>query len=1652
MDTLKSSAENATADRGKPPLQVKGIASRIVNIDGNPLLPRRGTVTEPKKINIIDELTKVTIPVSLDEDSPTCVASGSGKDDQAAIMGEKVDNGNASRPRSYADSLNANKVPKLNFRSLTSEKLHEGCDVVLSKESVRVARDKMANTLYGYFLGDRVAFPVVDYYVRNNWKKYGIIKAMMNDNGFFFFKFSDEAGMLNVLKGGPWIIRSQPLCLNVWSPTTKLEKKGVKSVQIWVKIHDVPIAAYTEDGLSLIATTIGVPKALDSYTSAMCMDMWGRSSYARALIEVSADKQLREEISLAIPEPEGEGFIKESLSVEYEWNPLRCSHCSVFGHSDLQCPCQPKSQANVRNDVKKGKKPVVDAEGYTGVYGKKAAKKPGFPINKPKQKFEYRPVGVKKNLETSSGSREKSTPSFHSANPFDALNDPTANEVDERNNSGDASKNVQDEVQDEVRQAIKDFKLSLCAVLETHVDPCNLSNICKSVFRSWNWFSNGARCNKGTRIIVGWNPNIFDAMVLSQTDQVMHLQLFLKQQKKTVFCSIIYAANYYISRRDLWSQLSVHKAFVHDAPWVLLGDFNSALNLEDKSMGNSVVSASMREFQSCIADIEVLDVNRSGCHFTWSQKPRKGIGLMKKIDRVLGNSQFIALFPNAVAMFHPARLSDHCVCVLKIQEPGNLKHKPFKFANFLVHKPEFLDIVKRRWDMRVEGVFQFSVVKKLKMLKTPLRVLLFQQGNLHQKVQVLRDKLDGIQISVDNDPSSELLREEEVNIRRAYQEALLDEERFLKQKSKVDWLAAGDMNSAFFHSSLKNKVHHSRINVIRDTSGKEYEDDLVQLAFVNYYENFLGGSRDSSLMPAPDLFSKSLDVNAAAHMVRPVSAEEVKNAMFSMGSDKAPGPDGFTAGFFKGAWPVVGCEVTNAVRDFFIHGKLLRELNHTLIVLLPKSSSPSIVTDYRPIACCNVLYKCISKIIADRIKVVLDDIVSINQSAFVPGRKISDNILLTQELMHNYHRNIGPPKCAFKVDIQKAYDTVDWKFLKSILLGFGFHQTMVHWIMLCVSTTTFSVCVNGEIHGYFKGSRGLRQGDPVSPYLFTLVMEILTAILQHSVRIDSSFKFHNRCERQQIINLCFADDLFIFSKGEIASARCIMKSLETFANMSGLFPSVQKSTVYFSNVPSYVKNAILNIMPFKEGSLPVKYLGVPLIASRLLYKDCQILIEMLENRIMHWRNKLLSFAGRLQLISSVLSSLHIYWSSVFMLPKRVIVSLEALMRNFLWSHDKAFQKGRAKVSWKTVCVPKLEGGLGIRRIGDVNIALITAHIWSIITNRRSLWVEWVHAYRLRGKSIWACKVPSACCWTWRKILQLRPLVRSYFWTEIGNGSHSSAWFDNWCELGPLEQFFSPRLIANAGFHMHSKVSEVYSDNGWRWPLAWREVCPALDQIDRVSLQPNKSDKFWWRHGNDKLDFSSSRVWDSIRHREDPVNWCGIVWFSQCIPRHAFLMWLVMKRKLLTQDKILSWDISRRKNMNMLCCLLCYANHDSHHHLFFECKFSAQVWSLVRPKVGMELVQPKWEEIVNWLRDRVKSKAAKDYVARLLVAATTYFIWQERNARLFKNQLRPPEAISELITQQVRYKLMGAKLKDCANVRRLLGDWEIKSAEMKEDGS
>ena len=1207
--------------------------------------------------------------------------------------------------------------------------------------------------------------------------------------------------------------------------------------------------------------------------------------------------------------------------------------------------------------------------------------------------------------------------------------------------------------QKEVRQVVNDNNLSVCAILESHVDVSVVYDTCRKVCSRWKWTSNGNICDKGSRIILGWNDDIVDVMIMSQTNQVMHVQVNIRADNKTFYCSFVYADNYYINRRALWRNLICHASFMRNRPWVVLGDFNAALNLEDHSNGGYTPDISMREFKDCVQSMEVADVNRTGLHFTWNQKPKGSRGTLKKIDRIMGNVQFSDTFPGSFAIFQPYRISDHSPCVLRIPHVAKLKPKPFKFSNFLVHKQGFLDMVASGWNNNINGCAMYRIVKRLKGLKSPCRKLLHNQGNLHDRVGKLRKELDEVQMAIDKDPFNSALREEHAHYLIAFKEATLDEERFLKQKSKVQWLDAGDSNTAYFHNIVKSKCARNRIELVRDAGNILHEGNAVAGAFVSHYEQFLGVEGDCSPLEDHDLFSNVLDQHMADYMVRNVTDADIKEALFSMGDDKAPGPDGYTAAFFKKAWNVVGKDVTSAIRDFFTNGKILKEINHTIISLIPKVPTPSKINDYRPISCCNVLYKCISKIIANRIKEGLGSLVSINQSAFVPGRRISDNILLTQELMRNYHRGRGPPRCAFKVDIQKAYDTVDWNFLRSILIGFGFHYKMVEWIMVCVTTTSYSICVNGDLHGWFNGKRGLRQGDPLSPYLFTLVMEVLTLILQKKVNNSPEFQFHHLCEQQRILNLCFADDLFLFARGHPDSVAVIMQALEEFKNVSGLVPSIPKSTAFFCNVPTALKASILQSMPFAEGSLPVRYLGVPLISSRLLYRDCKVLVEKLESRVNDWRNKFLSLAGRLQLIRSVLSSMHIYWASVFILPSRIIHDLEQLLRGFLWCQGE-MKRGKAKVAWESVCKPKQEGGLGIRRLADFNNALMTTHIWSILTHKESLWVRWIHSYKLRGRSFWDVPCLGDVSWGWRKLLAIRPKVRPYIWHKINNGRTTSVWFDMWCEISPIRNLLTNRDIIRAGFSLTDSVYDVLTHGNWRWPADWSTRYQNLFNIPVPNIVDEMEDRILWRDLEGTFrPFSVACAWDSLRMRSDLVEWVNVTWFPHCIPRHAIHLWLVIKHKLKTQDRLRESDVGPDVDLSLLRCPLCEVVPDSHPHLFFECQFSMQVWLQIRLLAGMDGVPPIMDDVLMAIIPTSKGRSVPSIISRLVLAATSYYIWLERNSRLFKRKKSTVDEVVQVIVHTIRLKLVTFKFKKITSRSRLLLDkWKIPSSCIIHEGS
>ncbi|GKD28139.1 hypothetical protein Tco_1234353 [Tanacetum coccineum] len=233
-----------------------------------------------------------------------------------------------------------------------------------------------------------------------------------------------------------------------------------------------------------------------------------------------------------------------------------------------------------------------------------------------------------------------------------------------------------------------------------------------------------------------------------------------------------------------------------------------------------------------------------------------------------------------------------------------------------------------------------------------------------QEFKRLRDHLKEVQTKIDKDPDNKQLREEESKILAEYVDSVKDEEKLLFQKAKVKWLSLGDRNNAYFHKVLKSKSHKSRINQINDENGNCFYGEEVAEKFVKHFQEFLGKAVQVKELDSIDsLIKTKLSTEDALFMIKEISDEEIKNAMFSIDCNKAPGPDGFSSLFFKKAWSVVGKDVCSAVKEYFEKGKILREVNSIKISLVPKIQTPSKVTDFWPIGCCNVLYKCISKII-----------------------------------------------------------------------------------------------------------------------------------------------------------------------------------------------------------------------------------------------------------------------------------------------------------------------------------------------------------------------------------------------------------------------------------------------------------------------------------------------------------------------------------------------------------------------------------------------------------------------------------------------------------------------------------------------------------------
>ncbi|KAL0014160.1 hypothetical protein SO802_001229 [Lithocarpus litseifolius] len=417
------------------------------------------------------------------------------------------------------------------------------------------------------------------------------------------------------------------------------------------------------------------------------------------------------------------------------------------------------------------------------------------------------------------------------------------------------------------------------------------------------------------------------------------------------------------------------------------------------------------------------------------------------------------------------------------------------------------------------------------------------------------------------------------------------------QRFCILWLKNGDGNTKFFHSRASHRFRKNVIMGINDSHGvwKEGLNDVAAI-LINFYSELFTTSRPpihhEALNHIPQVITDDLNRELTSRF----EEWEVIQALKQMAPLKAP--------------------------STFLH-----PLNHTFITLIPKKKNPSLVSDYRPISLCNVLYKIFAKVLANRLKKLLNAVINENQSAFVKGRLLSDNILIAFETLHcmkNYNSGVGG-FMALKLDMSKAYDRVEWVFLENVMRKMGLSEKWIGLIMVCVRSVTYSILVNGEPRGLIHPSRGLRQGDPLSPFLFLLCTEGLHGLISKAASNGDIHGF-SLCKRgPKLTHLFFADDCLLFCRAIPEECSKVLEILSLYEEVLGQKLNREKTALFFSKAVTEANRQIIKgILGVREIHHYEKYLGLPSLTGRRKKASFNYLKERVWRKLQGWEGKLLS--------------------------------------------------------------------------------------------------------------------------------------------------------------------------------------------------------------------------------------------------------------------------------------------------------------------------------------------------------------------------------------------------------------------------------------------
>ncbi|XP_057733875.1 uncharacterized protein LOC130949067 [Arachis stenosperma] len=874
--------------------------------------------------------------------------------------------------------------------------------------------------------------------------------------GYFLVKFDIAADREKVILGGPWLIDGHYVAVKPWDVDFRPCKKSFGSM--------------LEQAMLQIASAIGISVKVDLATK-----LAERGKYARACVQINLELPVIKHIIV-------EGVTYE---VEYESLQLICATCARYGHDKSLCMEKESLEGNGNSfgDGKNNESPTLVPHNNHEI--QKEAKSEARDLGEnPRNLCEK--LGVVKGKDVVTESLALHVPDGHvneacmddeegwqqvlrnekfTMGQSSGLKDQDEKQhkfdsrrVPRPNLHGDGGKSIGIRMGKREKHEIAPSPSRRTPArreisLRKRLGPSSLQNspVDKNDGTTEKTLVDGSMAGAvsgGPKVAIIEDQSV---PVLQDKQPIEGITLEVHFDNLIWRCSGIYGSPQFKKRVLLWDYL-VAQSMVFQGLWIVLGDFNEVkFSHESKGCQFSHQRADM--FATSLGDSGLFDLKTIGRQFSWYRRVKNYVDVEKKLDRVCINSSWVYIFPEAYAEVLNRLQSDHCPILVRCKgRPQPKGSRPFRFVAAWATHPGYRDIVNQSWWSGNRGIHgKLSEVQK-NSLEFNSKCKKSSYGSKSPESSGL-----GSGIGIQDSFIFKLLREGSII-------------RFMAFFSRMEW---------------------------------ETDPEVLSQEAESFYKSLFCHLDDVDLGCLGDVPLPSLNEEACNNLTAPVTMEEVRTAVFHMNSFKAPGPDGFQAFFFKEYWEIIGLDVWKMVKQAFSGVTLDPRMLETLLVLIPKVELPVSMKDFRPISLCNVVYKIITKVLVNRLRPHLAEIVGPLQGGFIPGRGTPDNIIIAQEVLHFMKKTKSKKgTLAFKIDLEKAYDRVDQRFLAHTLKSFGFPIPTLNSIMNCVTASSLSIFWNGSRLNGFTPSRGLRQGDPLSAYLFVLCMERLACFISHQVDLD----------------------------------------------------------------------------------------------------------------------------------------------------------------------------------------------------------------------------------------------------------------------------------------------------------------------------------------------------------------------------------------------------------------------------------------------------------------------------------------------------------------------------------------------------------------------